>query len=312
MKTTIRLAIISVFAVYLLIFTGGLVRVSGAGLGCPDWPRCFGRWIPPISLSQIPSNIDPGAFNLTLAWIEYLNRLFGMLVGLLVATTAILTFKFYGKFLKIVLPVGLAALLIALVGWQGGKVVESSLAPLSISAHMLLALSIAILLLYGAQQASYHLDPSLERTSKYPKNAVKVIGWLWLLSFLQVISGSRVRGMLQIISEKFPTIGENELLNHLGAFEIFHFVIGLAVTLVVFFTALTLIRSSKAPSNLVFQGCWGLLVITVGQVLLGMIMFIAGPRPLAEVLHLWLAALLTGVLLVLYSAMKLAQAGRSS
>ena len=74
---------------YLLIFIGGLVRVSGAGMGCPDWPKCFGRWIPPTSLSQLPDYIDPEKFNLVLAWVEYLNRLFGALVGLIILITFI-------------------------------------------------------------------------------------------------------------------------------------------------------------------------------------------------------------------------------
>ena len=55
---------------YLLIFVGGMVRVSGAGMGCPDWPKCFDRWIPPTNISQLPDHIDPAKFNIVLAWIE--------------------------------------------------------------------------------------------------------------------------------------------------------------------------------------------------------------------------------------------------
>ncbi len=75
MKRFRHLALFATFATYFAIFMGGLVRVSGAGLGCPDWPKCFGRWFPPTSLSQLPPEIDPSLFNLTLAWIEYINRL---------------------------------------------------------------------------------------------------------------------------------------------------------------------------------------------------------------------------------------------
>ena len=80
MNTFRNFSYLSTGLTYLLIFVGGLVRVAGAGMGCPDWPKCFDRWIPPTSLEQLPDHIDPAKFNIVLAWIEYSNRLFGALV----------------------------------------------------------------------------------------------------------------------------------------------------------------------------------------------------------------------------------------
>src|SRR4029453_2067836 len=53
---------------YRLILVGGLVRASGAGLGCPDWPKCFGLWIPPASAAELPPEFDPSQFNQMLMW----------------------------------------------------------------------------------------------------------------------------------------------------------------------------------------------------------------------------------------------------
>jgi len=90
MKYFSRFSTLTTLLTYILIFVGGLVRVSGAGMGCPDWPKCFGRWIPPTSLDQLPTDIDPAQFNIVLAWIEYSNRLVGVVIGLMITATLIL------------------------------------------------------------------------------------------------------------------------------------------------------------------------------------------------------------------------------
>ena len=77
-----RIAIITLVAVFFLILVGGCVRASCAGMGCPDWPTCFGQWIPPTHESQLPSNYqdiyaDLGyaetRFNVLKTWTEYLS-----------------------------------------------------------------------------------------------------------------------------------------------------------------------------------------------------------------------------------------------
>ena len=93
MKSTsafVRFSKVILATVFLVILAGGIVRMTQSGMGCPDWPKCFGRWIPPTSVDQLPANykeiyafkyVDT-SFNPYHTWIEYINRLLGSLLGL--------------------------------------------------------------------------------------------------------------------------------------------------------------------------------------------------------------------------------------
>ena len=191
---------------YLLIFIGGLVRVSGSGMGCPDWPKCFDRWIPPTNISQLPEHIDPAKFNLVLAWIEYSNRLFGALVGLTITITLILGLRYYSHIPTIKWPTILAFFLTLVEGWLGSVLVDTVLNPITITLHLVLALIIVMLLLYAAQEAYYIENSLLEKKSQYPNN----IGWLFgiLASSLiiEIILGTEIRGGLEMIRKENPIV----------------------------------------------------------------------------------------------------------
>ena len=120
-----RMAWITLFAVYFLILVGASVRASGAGMGCPDWPTCFGSWIPPTSEAQLPANYqeiyaDLGyaetEFNVVKTWIEYLNRLTGVTIGFLILLTAIYSWS-VRRHDKAIATASVAAFL--MVGFQG-------------------------------------------------------------------------------------------------------------------------------------------------------------------------------------------------
>ena len=77
-----RLGMLTIAAVYCLILIAGAVRATGSGMGCPDWPTCFGQWIPPTQESQLPDNYQQiyaergyanTTFNAKKTWIEYSN-----------------------------------------------------------------------------------------------------------------------------------------------------------------------------------------------------------------------------------------------
>src|SRR5436190_12601335 len=143
-----RLALWTTAITYFLILVGGLVRASGAGLGCPDWPRCFGSWIPPASAADLPPQFDPSQFNPTLMWTEYLNRLLGVTVGFLILATAISAWRHHRNQPRILWTTIAAFILVGYEGWLGGRVVAHELAPWIVTAHLIVAIVIVQLLLY--------------------------------------------------------------------------------------------------------------------------------------------------------------------
>ncbi len=181
-----RLCLATLVAVYFLILVGATVRATGSGMGCPDWPTCFGSWMPPTDVSQLPADykaqyaahrdkknrkftaflatigMDDTArqllndksilveedFNAAKTWVEYLNRLVGVAIGLLIIAlfaTAVPLRSSYG----ILFTSSFFLLILVLVqGWFGSIVVSTNLTPWTVTIHMFLAVIMVALLVW--------------------------------------------------------------------------------------------------------------------------------------------------------------------
>ena len=185
--------ILTVVAVYLLILVGGVVRSTGSGMGCPDWPKCFGQWVPPTAASQLPANYKEvytaqrvaknqklartlqrlgfaqvaGSifahptqyietdFNPVKTWIEYLNRLLGALIGVFVFMAVVFALPYWRRDRPVFwLALG-SFLLTGVQGYLGSLVVSTNLLPVMVTVHMALALVIVALLLYAVDRARW-------------------------------------------------------------------------------------------------------------------------------------------------------------
>jgi protoheme IX farnesyltransferase len=121
-----KLALTAVVATFTMVVIGVVVRSTGSGLGCPDWPLCYGELIP--SLGDTP------------AWIESIHRWWGVIVGFILLALAIASLRSMRKTRSIVFG-SLAALVLAgFQAWLGKVTVESGNSGESVTAHLATAL----------------------------------------------------------------------------------------------------------------------------------------------------------------------------
>lgn len=184
-KTTI---ITSFILVLLVIFAGSMVRMTGSGMGCPDWPKCFGYLIPPTTEKDVfwKSNFnykkgvmilrnekfysakidflssnefilsnwleytkhDYNEFSVMNTWFEFINRFIGAIAGL----STLIMFLFSFNFLKTKPVVTIMSFIVVLSmlfqAWLGKLVVDSNLSPYKITVHMLMAIVILSLIIF--------------------------------------------------------------------------------------------------------------------------------------------------------------------
>lgn len=281
-----RLALCTTAITYFLILVGGLVRASGAGLGCPDWPRCFGSWLPPASASDLPSRFDPSLFNPTLMWTEYLNRLLGVSVGFLILATVVSAWRHHRREPGIVRASVAALLLTGFQGWLGGRVVASALAAWIVTIHLVVALVIVQLLLYATVRA---LKKGGGRSSPFLRTLI-------IVTMIQIGLGTQVRGSVDTAIDS--GVARTSALASVGLLDHVH----RSAALIVFAGSLWVVSwlRSRFPSETTMIR-WGYVVAGLAtlQVGLGVTMAYVSLEPVQQVAHLTVASLLLGAETVL-------------
>ena len=177
--------------VYLVILAGGTVRATGAGLGCPDWPLCFGQLVPPMSINDLPEkwiNLLPSdsygepSFNPVHTWTEYINRLLGALLGIF-CIFLVYSARGFVKARPSIFWFAIGALLsVGFNGWLGSLVVSSELKPIMVSLHMLGAFAVQAFLIAGILNYRIFHSPAPAKLKK-----IKGLKFLLILLFLSLL-----------------------------------------------------------------------------------------------------------------------------
>jgi cytochrome c oxidase assembly protein subunit 15 len=275
--------------VFLVILAGGVVRMTQSGMGCPDWPKCFGRWIPPTRADQLPPDFEKylsrqdidHTFNVYHTWIEYINRLLGALLGLFILIHTIWSF---GKFRRINASVAWLSLFmllaVAFQGWLGKKVVDANLAAVKVTAHMLVALIIAALPVLIISK----LKTEKTDAGKLLKNLSAAA---LLIIIIQIILGTQVREQVDEISKPLNYSQRELWISGLDAIFFIH----RSFSWIAAIACILLLWKSGTHKNLRKHSLLAAVLVLL-SIITGLVMNFLKMPAIAQPLHLLLASLL--------------------
>jgi heme a synthase len=292
-KKYLRYTWFIVFWVFFVILAGGIVRMSQSGMGCPDWPTCFGRWIPPVSESQLEpdyqekymtkQDIDP-RFNVYHTWTEWLNRMVGAILGVLVFIHLIWSWRKYRKTDRSIVWLSLLLLLATgFQGWLGKKVVDHNLATVKVTTHMVVALLIAALPLL----IIYKLKAADRIKSNFLKwSSISVLALL----IIQIAFGTQVRENVDEVSKPLKYLNRDTWMDFVQQADDFlrHRSFSWVVAAACLFLCIRAWRYETLRTHALF-----IVLLVVTTILIGVTMAWYDIPALAQPAHLLLASILT-------------------
>jgi cytochrome c oxidase assembly protein subunit 15 len=330
-KFFIQFSWITILAVYLLILVGGIVRSTGSGMGCPDWPKCFGKVVPPTKLEELPPNYKEiyaekrreknlrlvgflkaigmreaaervrndetiyieEDFDVTKTWIEFLNRLLGVLIGLMIFVNFVASLSY--RKIKPLVPVlsFLAIILVGFQGWIGSIVVSTNLLEGMITLHMFLAIVQVLLMAFTAEIARKTYSQEPQGTLQISKNLWILLWITMILSFGQVLLGTQVREQIDAIAKEIGNRGAwIEKLDYRFYVHRSYSLLLLALNIFLLFKLQKITKEYFTKIRFLYQLLIAVLILST---LSGAIMAYFAVPAFAQPIHLALAAAMMGL-----------------
>ncbi len=326
-----RISLITVIAVYFLILVGGIVRSTGSGMGCPDWPKCFGSWVPPTSVNQLPNDYQEiylekrlqkndrfvasleklgfankaeeirndksilveEEFNATKTWIEYVNRLIGVIIGLLIILTVYKSFPLWSQDKAIpILSVG-SLFLVLFIGWIGSIVVSTNLLTWMITIHMLLALLLVCILIYIHFRA-HHIGKEVKARTEKSKRLSVILLIGFVLMIVQIVLGTQVREEIDQIATAMGNLLRGTWIEQLGLPFLIHRSYSLLLLGIHLLFVYKVYKYSLRNSG-IFKLSQLLFIVIVFEILTGVGMAYFAIPAFLQPIHLLLGGLIIGI-----------------
>ena len=249
-----KLAVAAAVATFVLIAVGGLVRATDSGLGCPDWPGCFGGWLPPADLH---------------AWIEHTHRLIAaVFVGPLVGAIGLITVFSHRRRDRPLLAVAvLAGILVVVQALLGAEVVRERLPAGLVSAHLAMALVVFGAIIFIGERTTHGPMPGAEARP----GLTRLVAVLAAAVFGQMVLGSWVTGQhAGLAYADFPLMDGALIPSIAGseqAVHVAHRAMSLVVAGLAIWSAAWIRSATEAPTPR-WLAAWLVALVAV-QILLG-------------------------------------------
>jgi protoheme IX farnesyltransferase len=291
MTSFARLALVAAVATYVLVIIGAVVRGTGSGMGCPDWPLCHGQVLPPLGDNA--------------AWIEWTHRGAAALVGLLVLAVAIVAVRSERSRRSVVGAALAAVVLVGAQAWLGKITVETNNAGEWVTAHLAAAMLLLALLAFIVVRARYPAQLPARGASQ---RLTLVVAFTAAAVFALLLFGAHVTATgAALIFPDWPLFGGQLLPGFsanpaLAALEMSHFLhrfVAAAVALLVLGAALAAWRWARQglPGGQPLLGLvGGAAALYAAQVIVGAAQIWTTLAPWAVALHLALGAAIWALL----------------
>ena len=301
-----KTALAALLATIFLIYVGAIVRATGSGLGCPDWPKCWGELIPPTSLDQVDFdklNIEKfqkknpnitreslaAEFNPVHVWVEFINRLVSLPVGLFTLSTFLLSFQFLRKQKRVFFGSFAALALVVTNAILGAIVVSSGLKPGVITLHMALAIILICVFVYIIYRGGQRLPSVNLGSQKGLLRSTLII--LFVACVVEGIMGSQVREITDELALKYKDTPRNvwhEILEQKGIY-LFHRSFSWVILVLGIFLFTKTRNANGDLAQLSIKATFGVIL---AQMVLGVLMSHVSVHPVVQVLHIGLSSIL--------------------
>ena len=303
-KNFYKTSIITVIILYILVLVGGFVRVTESGDDCPDWPKCYGSWIPPFSIEDIPDEFNPTQDKVYGSWVEYFNRLVGVVLGISMLFTFCKSIYVF-KIDKIIFYGSLSSLLLVIIaGWFGGQIAQNIdginiMHQHSVSIHLYIAILTIISLVYTTNRAFLLLYPDCEKKTNYSDESVYIFFAILVLNLLLVFSGSFIRTFIDddLIKELPYFLRMEHYVYKTGFIKFIHPILGFSM-LSLLGVLWNHIMNLSDSSNILKMLVRVLLILIGLQVVIGEGLRFNFIHESFRLYHLWLSTVILGIIII--------------